>query len=464
VAEDRRRILVADDDASIRALLRDFLEMEDFDVSVALDGEQVLARIHDDRPDLVLMDVRMPKLDGIGVLDRMKSEGQDVPMIVMTAFGSSSVAIRAIQLGAQDYITKPFDLDDISEKLDNFFEKQNGAGELRNVRRLGEPVDPAERIIGNSPAMQAVYRNIGRVAGSDATVLISGETGTGKELVAQTLHTNSTFSRGPLVKVNCAALPETLLESELFGHEKGAFTSAVSQRKGRFELAHKGTIFLDEIGEMTLGTQKKLLRVLQEREFERVGGTTTVKVETRVIAATNKRLEDEVGSGHFREDLFYRLNVIPIHLPPLRDRKDDIPELVDYFLSKHRYRPDGPPASISQEAVRLLMEHDWPGNVRELENTIERGVILAQGGVVTTHHLVFNQLRSGRAVDLTELVQRAASLQEAMQELEGRVIFEALSQANGDRAQAAAALGLSARTLAEKIRTAQAPHANGSAP
>jgi two-component system response regulator AtoC len=446
---------VADDDASIRAMLQDFLEDEDFDVSVAFDGEQVLASLDTSKPDLVLMDVRMPKLDGIGVLNEMKAKGCDVPMIIMTAFGSSNIAIKAIQLGAYDYITKPFDLDDISEKLDRFFERHTLSSELKDLRGRAEPVDPSDRIIGNSPAMQTVYKSIGRVAGSDATVLITGETGTGKELVAQTLHTNSTFSHGPLVKVNCAALPETLLESELFGHEKGSFTGALNQRKGRFELADKGTIFLDEIGEMTLGTQKKLLRVLQEREFERVGGTTTVKVDTRVIAATNKRLEEEVAGGNFREDLFYRLSVIHIHLPPLRERKEDIPELADYFLSKHRYRPDGPAASISQEAVRRLMEHDWPGNVRELENTIERAVILAQGGVVTTHHLVFNSVRSGRTLDLGELVQRCGSLRNALQEVEARLIFEALAQTNGDRAQAAQLLELEASELDAKLERAQ---------
>lgn len=452
--EDRRRILVADDDASIRALLRDFLEEENFDVQVALDGEQVLEKIDDAKPDLVLMDVRMPKLDGIGVLNKMKSSGRDVPMIVMTAFGSSNIAIKAIQLGAHDYITKPFDLDEISEKLDRFFERENMASELKNVRGRPEPADPSDRIIGNSPAMQSVYKSVGRVAGSDATVLVTGETGTGKELIAQTLHTNSTFSHGPLVKVNCAALPETLLESELFGHEKGSFTGALNQRKGRFELADKGTIFLDEIGEMTLGTQKKLLRVLQEREFERVGGASTVKVDTRVIAATNKRLEEEVAEGNFREDLFYRLSVIHIHLPPLRERKTDIPDLVDYFLSKHRYRPDSPAASISQEAVRLLMEHDWPGNVRELENTIERAVILAQGGVVTTHHLVFNQVRSGRTLDLTELLQRSGSLDSAMQEVEARLLFEALSQRGGDRALTAGSLGIDETELERRLQAA----------
>ncbi|MBA2363513.1 MAG: sigma-54-dependent Fis family transcriptional regulator [Chloroflexia bacterium] len=453
--EDRGRILVADDDASIRSLLRDFLEDEGFEVCVALNGEQVLEGIRDNGPDLVLMDVRMPKLDGIGVLNDLKRAGNAVPVIVMTAYGSSNITIKAIQLGAYDYIAKPFDLDDVSGMIDRFFEREMRSGELENVRGRAEPPDPTDRIIGNGPAMQAVYKNIGRVAGSDATVLITGETGTGKELVAHTLHTNSTFSRGPLVKVNCAALPETLLESELFGHEKGSFTGALNQRKGRFELADKGTIFLDEIGEMTLGTQKKLLRVLQEREFERVGGVSTVKVDTRVVAATNKVLEEEVNEGLFREDLFYRLSVIHINLPPLRERKEDIPELSDYFLGKHRYRNDGPPASISQDAVQLLMEHDWPGNVRELENTVERAVILAQGGVVTTHHLVFSQVRSGRTLDLADVLENTSSLDDAMREIEGRLLVEAVAKAGGDRDEAAAGLALSPSDLEARLEAAQ---------
>ncbi len=455
MAREPRRILVADDDPTIRTLLQDFLEGEGYEVSVALDGEQVLSEARDTKPDLILMDVRMPKLDGIAVLERMKSEGLSSPVIVMTAFGGSTLAIKAIQLGAYDYVTKPFDLDEISEAIERFFERQQLSGELRHVRGRADAFNPNDKIIGNSPAMQSVYKTIGKVAASGATVLISGETGTGKELVAQTIHTNSMFSQGPLVKVNCAALPETLLESELFGHEKGAFTGAVNQRKGRFELAHKGTIFLDEVGDMSLGTQKKLLRVLQEHEFERVGGISTIKVDTRVIAATNKKLEEEVAAGNFREDLYYRLGVIHIHLPPLRERKEDIPDLVDYFLQKHRPHPDAAPLDISQEAVNLLMEHDWPGNVRELENTIERAIILSQGGVITTHHLVFNLIRPGRTLDLRDALQRTGSLRAAMEEVEARLIFEALSQANGDQQQAAESLGIPVEELRRKLSLAE---------
>lgn len=454
MSNETRRILVADDDPAIRTSLQDFLVDEGFDVSTALDGEQVLNAVEQSSPNLVLMDVRMPKLDGIDVLKRMKRSSAHVPVIVMTAFGGSNLTIEAIKLGAYDYVTKPFDLDTLQATITKFFEDEASRSDERNLQSEKPHVDPSDRIIGNSSAMQDVYKAIGRVAGSDAIVMVTGETGTGKELVAQTLHMNSSFSAGPLVKVNCAALPETLLESELFGHEKGSFTGAINQRKGRFELANKGTIFLDEIGEMTLGTQKKLLRVLQEREFERVGGTTTVRVEARVIAATNKKLEDEVANGKFREDLYYRLNVIHIGLPPLRERKEDIPDLVSYFLQKHRYTPDAAPANISREALRLLHEHDWPGNVRELENTIERAVILARGGVITSNHLVFNQIRSGRILDLSDLIGRTTSLDIALQEVEGRLLFEALALKNGDRDEAARLLGINRSLLDSKLRTA----------
>src|SRR5690606_38922615 len=269
-----------------------------------------------------------------------------------------------------------------------------------------------------SAAMRDVYRTIGRVARSDATVLITGETGTGKELVAAVLHRSSSYSGGSLIKVNCAALPETLLESELFGHEKGSFTGAINQRKGRFEMANKGTIFLDEVGEMTLSTQKKLLRVLQEREFERVGGTVSVKIDTRVIAATNKVLQQEVEERRFREDLYYRLNVISVYLPPLRDRLDDIPLLVEHFLDKHRYNAGSGPSRISQDAMRLLMEYDWPGNVRQLENVIERATVLSQGGVIAEEHIDLSGADNRRFIDIGQRMRKGETLAELLEDVE----------------------------------------------
>src|SRR5579884_1592616 len=385
--DEKRLILIADDDQSIRSLLQTFLESEGFVTVEAKAGRDVIPAITRHRPDLVVMDVRMPGMSGLDVLDHMKRMNVDLPVLMMTAYGSSNVAIEAIQRGAYDYVTKPFELDDLLMTVKRTIDHRDLA--LR-VRSVDETIrDPLDNIIGNTPPMQQVYKTIGRVARTEATVLVTGESGTGKELVAGALHFNSHRRNGPYVKVPCASLTETLLESELFGHEAGSFTSAVKTRKGRFEMADKGTIFLDEIGEMSLNTQKKLLRVLQEREFERVGSSTPIKVDVRVIAATNRDLAKEVQEGRFREDLFYRLNVIAVQMPPLREKKEDIPELVAFFCNKHRLTKDAEPAQVSEEAMQKLIDHDWPGNVRELENVIERAIVTAQGGVIAPEHLVF---------------------------------------------------------------------------
>src|SRR5437588_1818241 len=337
--EDKKLILVADDDQSIRSLLQSFLESEGFRTVEAKAGREVIQLVTKVRPDVVIMDVRMPGMSGLDVLDQMKKMHiDDVPVLTMTAYGTSNIAIEAIQRGAYDYVTKPFELDDLLITVKRTLDHRNLA---RRVRAVDETIrDPLDNIIGNTPPMQQVYKAIGRVARTEATILVTGESGTGKELVAGALHFNSNRRNGPYVKVPCASLTETLLESELFGHEAGSFTSAVKTRKGRFEMADKGTIFLDEIGEMSLNTQKKLLRVLQEREFERVGSNTPIKIDTGVIAATNRDLAEEVAEGRFREDLYYRLNVIAIGLRPLRDRMDDVPLLVEHFLQK--YRDDAP--------------------------------------------------------------------------------------------------------------------------
>ncbi len=450
-----QRILVADDDAAIRGVLRDYLEDEGYDITEAENGPQVLEALKSDNgagPHLVLMDVRMPELSGLDVLrDARKSPNDQLPVIIMTAFGTSNIAIEAMQLGAYDYITKPFDLDDVLLTVQRFFEREALNDQVIALStRLGER-DPNEVMIGNSPAMQEVYKTVGRVARSDSTVLIAGETGTGKELVASIIHSNSHYSRGPLVKVNCAALPETLLESEIFGHEKGSFTGALAQRKGRFELANKGTIFLDEVGEMTLATQKKLLRVLQEREFERVGGTITVKVDVRVIAATNKVLTHEIEEGRFREDLFYRLNVISIYLSPLRDRRDDIPYLTEHFLHKHRYAPGSGPSKLSQGALQMLMDYSWPGNVRELENIIERATVLSQGGVITEDHISFSGTDNRRFVDVGQRLRKGTSLNELLEDVERMALSEAITQTDGDRVAAAGILGINVKELRDRL-------------
>jgi len=448
-------ILVADDDAGIRQVLVDFLEDEGYEVKEAESGEGVLKAMSspDTTPDLILMDVRMPDKSGLDVLKELNRDpDQDLPVIMMTAFGGSRVAIEAMRLGAYDYITKPFDIDEVGQTLKRYFDRQRLNDQVLELSALVSQGDPADPLIGNSAAMQEVYKTIGRVAHSDATVLITGETGTGKELIASILHRTSSYSGGQLVKVNCAALPETLLESELFGHEKGAFTGAINQRKGRFEMANKGTIFLDEIGEMTLSTQKKLLRVLQEREFERVGGAVTVKIDTRVIAATNKILPQEIEAGRFREDLYYRLNVISIYLPPLRDRKDDIPLLVEHFVDKHRYRPGSPASKVSESAMEKLQEYDWPGNVRELENLVQRAAVLSQGGIITAEHIHFTGTDSRRLFDLGERVRRGTSLPDLLDEVQKTAIDEAISAADGDRKEAASLLGLTLQDFNKRAK------------
>ncbi|HQZ89938.1 MAG TPA: sigma-54 dependent transcriptional regulator [Thermomicrobiales bacterium] len=446
------RILVADDDSGIRSLLLELFEDEGYEVDQATNGAAVIAALRSVAPpDLVMMDVRMPDVSGIDVLRTLSEKGdRPLPVIVMTAYGSASIAIDAIQYGAYDYVTKPFDLEDVLLRAGRFFERQALANEVQKLRHLADG-DPNEYIIGNSPAMQDVFKDIGRVARTEATVLITGETGTGKELVATTIHRNSGYAHGPLIKVNCAALPETLLESELFGHEKGAFTGAIAQKKGHFERANRGTIFLDEIGEMTFATQKKLLRVLQEREFERVGGTVSVKVDVRVITATNKNLPQEVRDGSFREDLYFRLNVIEIYLPPLRERRDDIPLLVEHFLHKHRINASSAPTQISAGAMRMLVDHDWPGNVRELENTMERATIMAQGGVITEDLITFSSADQGHFIDIASSVRNHTPMREVLQEVERQMIHEALRRSAGDRVAAAGLLGLELDQLSEKL-------------
>lgn len=448
----KKQILIADDDPSIRLLLRKFLESEGYETAEAKSGGEVLRILPALTPDLLIMDLRMPEWDGIEVMKKLGEQNLKVPIMLMTAYGTSNSAIQAIQLGAFDYLTKPFELDDVLLTVRRFFDYQELAAEVKKLRVQLERPDPTDKIIGKSPAMQEVYKTIGRVARSDSTVLIWGESGTGKELVAQTLHQHSAHRAGPLIKVGCAALPETLLESELFGHEKGSFTGAMVQRKGRFEMAHKGSIFLDEIGEMSLGTQKKLLRVLQEREFERVGGSVPLQVDVRVIAATNKDLATESAAGRFREDLYYRLNVISIFMPPLRERKDDIPTLVEHFLHKHRFSVSSPPSRLSEEALKVLMSHDWPGNVRELENTIERAVVMAQGGIITSQYLYLTPLKQKRFIDLDQKLQSNQSLRETMGDIERQLLQQALARADGNRTEVAKLLKLEPNDLETRLK------------
>ena len=479
MAAETRSVLIVDDDAQIRSLLADLLTESGYQTRDAKTAATAVTAIAKQRPDLVMMDVKLPDQDGLDLLKSIKREHPELDIIVMTAFGGSSSAIKAMEHGAYDYVTKPFEVDDLLATLRRVFEHHDMASEVSALRlELGKSAADREKIVGSSKPMMEVYKLIGKVAPSDATVLISGESGTGKELVAEALHRASKRNPHPLVKVSCAALPETLLETELFGHEKGSFTGAMTMRRGRFEGADKGTIFLDEIGEMTLGTQTKLLRILQEREFERIGSNTPIKVDIRVITATNRDLAEEVEAGNFREDLYYRLNVIHIEMPPLRDRMEDIPQLVEHFLAKYRWKPDAIPTTISEEAVAQLMEHDWPGNVRELENAIERAVVLSRGQTIMPEHLPLNETpvvaggNRGRArkssaktdgADASEAVPADAvgsngsngthgTFKAEVESLEKRLIAEALERNKGNRSKAAEELGIYRRLLYAKMR------------
>ena len=452
-----RTVYVVDDDDAIRTLLVDFLREEGFHVLEGTSGAEVLATVQREAPDLVLMDLRMPDGGGMQALESLKAKAADIPVLMMTAYDSSSAAIQAIQQGAYDYITKPFDLDEILLTIQRALEH---SALVQRVREMEQPTDreTRDRFIGRTPAMQEIFKTIGRVAASDATVMIYGESGTGKELAANALHYNSPRRAGPFVKVNCASFVETLLESELFGHEKGAFTHAISQRKGRFELANKGTIFLDEIGEMTLNTQQKLLRVLQERSFERVGSSVTINTDVRVIAATNRDLKHEIAEGRFRADLFYRLNVVPITMPPLRERQEDISLLVEHFLDKHRFTSGGKVARISEEAMAMLSRYTWPGNVRDLENTIERAVVLARGDVITPSHLTFVPIGSGALhIDVAQRIATGVSLCAMVEELERGAIEETLRLSANDLGHAAQRLGVDKATLITKMKAYHIP-------
>jgi two-component system response regulator AtoC len=474
----QRSVLVVDDEPEIRALLTDLLKEEGYKVRTADTAAKALAEIGKSMPDLVMMDVQLPDQDGIALLKQLKRDEPELEVIVMTAFGGSSTAIKAMEHGAYDYVTKPFEIDDLIATLKRVFEHADMSHEVSALRlELGKSAAERERIVGSSKPMLEVFKLIGKVASADATVLVTGESGTGKELIAEALHRASKRNPHPLVKVSCAALPESLLETELFGHEKGSFTGAMTMRKGRFETANKGTIFLDEIGEMTLGTQTKLLRILQEREFERIGSNVPIKIDIRVIAATNRNLSEEVEKGKFREDLYYRLNVIHIHMPPLRERKDDIPLLVEHFLAKFRHAPNAIPTSITEEALTKLVAYDWPGNVRELENAIERAVVLARGNPITLEHLPFGDRREAR--DRARLADRRSRLEDEadadledelddsatanghadggsfknqVAALEKQLIKEALDRAGGNRTKAAEELGIYRRLLYAKIK------------
>ncbi len=414
-----------------------------------------LERLKSEAPDVVVCDYKLPEMDGLEVLRRIKAQRPQVEVIVITAFGSIELAVQAMQQGAADFITKPFSADEIGVKLQRLAEKLRDRRELERLAAENQYLRQQDaegynygKIVGRSPAMQEVYRTIDKVAPTDATVIIYGESGTGKELVARALHLQSPRSSGPFIRVNCGALAEGVLESELFGHEKGAFTGAVRRKPGRFELAHRGTIFLDEIGDIPPATQVKLLRVLQEKEFERVGGEETIRVDVRVIAATNKNLQEEVAQGRFREDLYYRLHIVPIHLPPLRHRKEDIPLLVHHFLQVLAQELKKPQFEIAPEALQLLQSYDWPGNVRELENVLERAAVLCDGNRITAGDLPL--LVESRGIDLP-VAGNDLRLKEILARVEKSLLQQAMQRAGGVKSEAARLLGIRTNTLFYKL-------------
>ncbi|MEM8534524.1 MAG: sigma-54 dependent transcriptional regulator [Chloroflexota bacterium] len=445
---DGSTIFIADDEPGILELFQDFLEPRGASIHTASSGKEALEVLEKLSPDVAILDVRMPEPDGIAVLQQLQERGCLFPIIIVTAQESSTVTIEAMQHGAYDYIAKPFEPHTVVSVVEQAIEYSRRV-QAAPVPSTTTEQDPRDVLIGHSMAMQEIYKLIGRVARSEATILVTGESGTGKERVAEALHRASSRREGPFIAVNCAALPETLLESELFGHEKGAFTGAVAQRKGRFEQAVKGTIFLDEIGEMSPATQKKLLRVLQERSFERVGGNVTIKANVRVIAATNRDLQHEVTESNFREDLFYRLNVINIHLPPLQERKDDIPVLIQHFLSRYAKKNQSSIPQITEEAMERLLAFHWPGNVRQLENTIERAVVLAQGQLIELSHLLMPSANESEARKrdiltsaLTELMNQGSGLDTMLSKVRAQLIKLAIEQMDGDRSAAAQLLAI----------------------
>jgi nitrogen regulation protein NR(I) len=457
------KLLLIDDEADVRySFERIFGQEAGLELHTAGSGEEALELIPQLRPDLVIMDVRMGGLTGIETLQRLREFDSKTPVILMTAFGTTQTAIAAMKHGAYDYVLKPFDVPKLKELVANALAAARAMKEVVSYEPLLEKEDYDLGIIGQSPAMQEVFKTIGQLAASDATALITGESGTGKELVARAIYSHSQRSDRLFLAINCAAIPEHLLESELFGHEKGAFTGAHTQRIGKFEQCDGGTIFLDEIGDMTAPTQTKILRVLQSGAFERVGGNASVKTDVRIIAATNRPLEKAVAARDFREDLFYRLNVVRIQLPALRDRTDDIPQLVDYFLTKNSPNPRRP-KTLQPEALAQLKSHDWPGNVRELENAIQRALVMTKGDAILLEDLppeIFQAIpgapQSGDdnlASLSTKLFQwaRADANLKIIPAVERELIINALKETNGNQVQAAKLLGITRATLRKRI-------------
>jgi two-component system response regulator HydG len=442
-------ILVVDDEKNMRTLLRALFTDEGYEVEEAINGVVGVEKARERFFDLILLDLKMPRMDGIETLREVKKISQGITVLMMTAYATVETAVEAMKLGAYDYIIKPFNTDELKQTVNSILDHQRFIEEKRKYQEEKlEDEYRFDRIVGTSETMKEIFKTLSLVSPTNATILIHGESGTGKELIARAIHENSLRADRSFITVNCAALPEALLESELFGHEKGAFTSALSRREGRFELANRGTIFLDEIGDLTLTTQAKLLRAIQEKEFERVGGMKTIKVDVRILAATNRNLKKEVGEKRFREDLFYRLNVVAIELPPLRKRKEDIPLLADYFLKKYSKENKREIEGFSPLSLDLLTRYSWPGNIRELENAIERTVIMCKSPWILPEYF---------PPDIQSISSESSKGQSPapstdLKQVERRVIQQTLEEVGGNKSRAAKQLGISRKSLYNKLK------------
>jgi len=451
------RILLVEDKDSLRLMLRHALEAHGYAVEEARDEAEALQALHLVPPAVVLTDLRLPVGDGLGVLRGVKELDPDIPVVVMTAFGGIEDAVAAMKAGALDFLAKPVDLDHLALLIERALAQRRLVTENFLLKAALAERQGAPRIIGDDPRLRQVTEQLHRAAATNTTVLLEGESGTGKELFARALHLLSPRADGPFVAINCAAIPETLLESELFGHEKGAFTGATARKPGKFELAQRGTLFLDEIGELPLALQAKILRALEERSFERVGGTVPVHVDVRVVTATNRNLRAWVAARRFRDDLYFRLSVFPITIPPLRERRGDVPMLAAHFAERFCREMSRPPVSFSSEAVAEMAAYAWPGNVRELQNCVERAVILCDGLTITPRHLNLQARRAAaQATDPWGQIDLSGTLAEVTRrvtaEAERRAILSALREARGNRPHAADALQVTAKVLAQKLK------------
>jgi DNA-binding NtrC family response regulator len=453
----QERILVVEDDASMGFFLSEAMRKEGYWVDVVASGEEALERIAQDRFNVVILDLKLPSMDGMEVLANIKATNPEMSVIMITAHGSKDIAIEAIRKGAYDYFTKPLDINEMRVVVKRALEREYLQDELRQLRETVEKRRGFHNIVGNSKGMREVFDIAETVFENDITVLITGESGTGKELIAEAIHYNSPRRAKPFVKLNCVAIPETLLESELFGYEKGAFTGATRQKLGKIELANQGTILLDEIGDMSLATQAKLLRVLQEKEVERVGGVKPIKVDVRIIASTNQDLSQLVREKCFREDLYFRLNVLPIHMPPLRERSEDIPLLVDHFISLSKAKFHKDIEGFSEDAMNLLINYVWPGNVRELENVVQRAIILAKERAIEEWSLP-PEIRRQRKEGYFDMEKLETDLplndkvEMIVAEVEKKLIIQALDTVGWKREEAASLLGTSLKTLYNKMK------------